>query len=135
MISGIHHLGMIVDDYERTVAFYRDVVGGDLKTETSIDGKVDVAFIRIPGGRLELIARRERGTYLDELLDELGDHSQYHVAYTVPDIEAAMVTLDEHDVEMYNREPVGGVGAYVRAFVDPESVSGLPIELVELQDD
>lgn len=126
---------MIVDDYEGTVAFYRDVMGGDLETETSIDGKVDVAFVRISGGRLELIARRERGTYLDELLDALGDHSRYHVAYTVPDIEAAMVTLDDHDVDMYNREPVGGVGAYVRAFVEPESVPGLPVELVELQDD
>lgn len=135
MISGIHHLGIIVDDYDQTVTFYRDVLGGELETETSVDGKVDVAFLRVPGGKVEVIARRERGTYLDELLDDLRDRSEYHVAYTVPDIEAAMSQLDEHGVRMYDREPVGGIGAYVRAFVEPSDVPGLPIELVELEDE
>jgi catechol 2,3-dioxygenase-like lactoylglutathione lyase family enzyme len=126
---------MIVDDYDRTVSFYCDMIDGELETETSIDGKVDVAFLRIPGRKLEVIARQERGTYLDELLDDLRDHTPYHVAYTVPDIEAAMRRLDEHDIQMYNQQPVGGVGAYVRAFVKPGAVPGLPIELVELKDE
>lgn len=125
---------MIVDDYDRTTTFYRDVLGGTLGEETSVDGKVDVGFVHTPGGTVELISRSERGTYLDDLIDDLQEHSQYHVAYTVPDIEAAMDTLEDHGVELYDHEPVDGLGAYVRAFVAPESVPGLPVELVELRD-
>lgn len=135
MISGIHHLGMLVTDYERTVEFYGEVLGGELVEEVSVDGKVEVAIVEVPEGKLELIARNERGTYLDDLLDELREHSQYHVAYTVSDIEVALEALGERGFELYNPEPVEGVGNYVRAFVAPGAVPGIPIELVELRDD
>lgn len=135
MIEDINHIGMIVDDYEGTVAVYLDVMGGTVADEVSVDGKVDIALVGVAGGQLELIARRERGTYLDGLLDALLEQSPYHVAYEVSDMAVAMASLADHGIEMYNDEPVEGIGAYVRAFPDPASVPGLPFELVERRGD
>lgn len=132
MITGCHHVGLVVDDYERTVAFYRDVLGGELATETDVDGKVRVAFVDFPGHAVEVIAREKRGTRLDGLLDELRARSDYHVAHVVPDVEAAMAAVEAGGYRMYDESPVEGLGPYVRAFVHPHDVPAIPVELVEL---
>ncbi|WP_435181356.1 VOC family protein [Halorussus sp. AFM4] len=111
-----------------TATFYCDLLDGELREETSVDGRVDLGFIQTSGGKVELITRNERGAYLDDLLDEIQDHSQCHVAYPVPDIATSKETLEDRGIELYDCEPVDGTGAYVRAFVAP----GVPIELVDL---
>lgn len=131
MFEGLHHVGQIVDDIDETTAFYRDVLGGTVASTGSVDGKVDVAFVDLPAYRTELICRHRRGTYLDDLLDELVERSASHVAFVVSDIDAAMASFEDAGYPMYDEEPVGGLGPYVRAFVDPHEVPGTPIELVE----
>ena len=134
MITGCHHVGLVVDDYERTVGFYRDVLGGDLATETDVDGKVRVAFVDFPGHAVEVIAREERGTRLDDLLDALRERSDYHVAHAVEDIEAATAAVEREGYRMFDESPVEGLGPYVRAFVHPYDVPAIPVELVELDE-
>ncbi|PSQ17541.1 hypothetical protein BRD00_07515 [Halobacteriales archaeon QS_8_69_26] len=132
MIAGCHHVGLVVDDYVRTVEFYRDVLGGEVTTETDVDEKVRVAFVDLPDHAVEVIVREERGTELDDLLDVLRERSDYHVAYVVPDVEAAMVALEREGYRLFDETPVEGLGPYVRAFVHPADVPGIPVELVEL---
>lgn len=132
VFSGLHHVGHLTDEYESTMAYYRDVLGGDVRETTVVDDAVEVAFIEWPDFRVEVVGRSARGTYLDDLLDELSDVSPYHLATTVPDIEEAMAALQEEGYPMFDPEPVEGLGPYVRAFADPSAVPGLPIELVEL---
>lgn len=131
MFEGVHHVGQIVDDIEETTAFYEDVLDGTVTSSGSDDGKVDVAFVELPEYRTELICRHERGTYLDDLLDELVEKPESHVAFVVDDITAAMATFEDAGYPMYDEEPVDGLGPYVRAFVEPSAVPGMPIELVE----
>ena len=132
MISDLHHVGHFAEDYDRTVEYYRDALGGAVGETSSIDGAVDVAFVEWTGFRVEVVARTERGTYLDGLLDALLEESRYHLAGTVPDIDAAMASLSDDGYPMFDERPVDGLGPYVRAFVRPDAVPGLPIELVEL---
>jgi|AntDeeMinimDraft_4_1070355.scaffolds.fasta_scaffold01199_9 catechol 2,3-dioxygenase-like lactoylglutathione lyase family enzyme len=131
MVEGVHHVGQIVDDIEETKAFYTDVLDGTVTSTGSVDGKVDVAFVELSEFRTELICRHERGTYLDDLLDELVAKPESHVAVVVDDISAAMATFEDAGYPMHDKEPVEGLGPYVRAFVEPSAVPGMPIELVE----
>lgn len=131
MFEGVHHVGQIVDDIEETKAFYENVLGGTVTSTGSVDGKVDVAFVELPEFRTELICRHERGTYLDDLLDELVEKPTSHVAFVVDDMAAAMATFEDAGYSMYDEEPVDGLGQYVRAFVEPTEVPGMAIELVE----
>jgi catechol 2,3-dioxygenase-like lactoylglutathione lyase family enzyme len=134
MLSGLHHFGHLADDYDRAMTYYCDVLGGTVEASTTVDDAVEVAFVSWPEFRVEVVARRERGTYLDDLLDELAEPVPYHLAVTVPDIEAAMDSLEGDGYPMFDAEPVEGLGPYVRAFVEPDAVPGLPVELVELDE-
>lgn len=134
VFSNLHHFGHLTDDHDRTLRYYRNVLGGSVEESSTVDEKVDVTFVEWPQFRVEIVSRRERGTYLDELLDKLLDESPYHLAITVPDIDTAMAALEDDGIPMYNEEPVGGLGPYVRAFPEPSATPGLPIELIELED-
>lgn len=132
MLSGLHHVGHVTTEYDRTIRFYRDALNGTVGETTTVGGAVSVAFVEWPSFRVEVVARDERGTYLDGLLDELLDVSPYHLAVIVPDIEEAIASLANVGYPMFDEQPVEGLGPYVRAFVEPHSTPGLPIELVEL---
>lgn len=134
VLSELHHVGHLTDDYERAVTYYCDVLSGTIEETTTIEDAVEVAFIIWPGFRVEVVARKERGTYLDALLDDLTAVSPYHLAVTVPDVEEAMAGLERRGYPMFDEEPVDGLGPYVRAFVVPDAVPGLPLELIELRD-
>lgn len=131
MLSGLHHFGHLAEDYDQAMTYYCDVLGGTVEESTTVDGAVDVAFVSWPEFRVEVVGRRERGTYLDELLDELAEPAPYHLAVTVSDIEVTMEALQQDGYSMFDSEPVEGLGPYVRAFVEPADVPGLPIELIE----
>lgn len=133
MLSGLHHVGHITDDYDRTVQFYRDALGGTVGETATVGGAVSVAFVEWPSFRVEVVAREERGTYLDGLLDELLDVSPYHLAVTVSDIDTAMASVESAGYPMFDERPVEGLGPYVRAFIEPNAVPELPIEFVELE--
>lgn len=133
MLSTIHHVGHLTARFDRTLAYYRDTLGGEVAVTTDVDGKVDVAFVEWPDLRIELVSRTERGTYLDELLDALEAESPYHLAVVVDDIAESAVRLEERGIPMFDEEPVDGLGPYRRAFADPDAVPGLPIELIELE--
>ncbi|MFC4440384.1 MULTISPECIES: VOC family protein [Natrialbaceae] len=131
MIDDLHHIGHIVDNLEQSVDYYTNILNGEVTQTGSVDEKVDVAFVDLPGYQMEVICRHERGTYLDGLLDTLLEQSRYHIAFAVSDIEASMEKFDTNGYEMYNNEPVDGLGSYARAFVDPSSTPGMPVELIE----
>lgn len=131
MLEDVHHVGQIVNDIETTKTFYKDVLNASIIDFESVDGKVDIAFVELPQYRTEVICRHERGTYLDELLDSLVAESESHLAIVVDDIITAMTTFEQAGYPMYNNEPVDGIGQYVRAFVNPSAVPGMPIELIE----
>ncbi len=133
MFETVHHVGQLVDDIDGVTAFYEDVLGGEVTATGDVDGKVEVAFVEVGGTAAELIARHERGTYLDDLLDAHRAVSNCHLAYVVEDIAAAAAAFEDAGYPMFDEEPVGGLGPYVRAFLDPAAVPGIPIELVELR--
>lgn len=135
MFEGVHHVGHLVDDIDETTAFLTDVLDGTVTETATVDGKVDVAFVELPGQTVELISRRERGTYLDDLLDAHLEVSTTHTAFVVSDIAAAASMLETAGYPMFDPEPVEGLGPYVRAFVSPAAVPTPPIELVELGDE
>lgn len=145
MITGVHHVGQVVEDFDAALALYVDVLGATVFERRDIEGENDsetehadpavrMAFTEVPGCELHLISRERRGTDLDPLLDSLLAVSPYHVAYTVPDIREIISRTERAGFEMLDPEPVSGLGPYRRAFADPESVPGIPFEFVELLD-
>lgn len=83
-VRKIEHIGIMVTNMERSIAFYQTVVGLELLGKlTHTNGIVELAFLGAPGAnetQVELIAN-----YSGQLAEEARVH---HIAFTVDGLEA-----------------------------------------------
>ena len=94
MISKIEHIGIMVKDMDESIRFYTEVLGLKLVERAPLNETVELAFLSFPGQenvQIELIGR-DPSTIPEEGLVN-------HLAFTVPDLEAAMARLQEAGVE------------------------------------
>lgn len=145
-VSGIHHTGLHVQDIERSLTFYRDLIGLELvrRREARADYAAEVlgypgailkiALLRHPSGGhiLELIEYVEpRGTPVDTATPNPGT---IHVCFTVSDLQATFTRLRAAGVPFKSAGPVaitaggftGGCAVYL---TDPD---GIALELLQL---
>jgi catechol 2,3-dioxygenase-like lactoylglutathione lyase family enzyme len=142
--TGIHHTGYTVSDLDRSVAFYRDLLGCELIATQEKQGgylgaivghpdaHVRMAHLRLPGG--------EHVIELFEYLSPEGERPPHevvnvgltHLCFLVDDLQAAYDELSGKGVEFFS-PPVlvdtgintGGYGVYLR---DPD---GITVELFQ----
>lgn len=111
-VIGIHHTSRSVSDMERSLRFYRDLLGMEVLLDTEMAGEMLEREVALEGARLRLVELGSEGAPLLELLeyyepkpkqrsDELRpcDAGAHHVALTVEDIESAYASLREAGVE------------------------------------
>jgi len=107
-----NHTSFTVSDIDRTIAFFRNVLGcsvvspkapRDQKVIQQITGvsaaDVMIAYLMAPGGHqielIEYLAPEERGSVRPRPCDT----GSAHLAFDVDDIEAAVAAAKEHDVQ------------------------------------
>lgn len=143
-VAGILHTGLTVSDLDRSVAFYRDLLGLELITQWDSsqpylrtvvgypDAELRIALLRLPEGRgggpghhIELLEyRRPRGSRGDANTYNPGNG---HVAFMVEDLEATYTELKAEGVR-FKSAPVdithgrnaGGRAVY---FFDPDDIT------------
>lgn len=124
MLSSIHHIALIVSNYEKSKAFYTEVLGLEIIQEVYREErqsyKLDLAL---------------NGVYIIELFsfpdykpraswpEALGLR---HLAFAVEDIEAAIARLQLFQVEVEPLRIDQYTGKKFTFFFDPD---GLPLEL------
>ena len=148
-ISGILHTGLTVGDLDRSIAFYRDLLGLELITQWDSsqpylrtvvgypDAELRIALLRLPerlgggaGHHLELLEyRRPRGVRGDANTFNPGNG---HVAFMVDDLEATHAELKAKGVR-FKSEPVEinhgrNAGAKAVYLFDPDDIT---LELVQ----
>ena len=144
MIKGIEHSCFTVSDLERSVAFYRDVLGLELvfteRSEASGDdrsqtlgvakSRLKLAIFRVGDAQLELIEYiTPKGRPYDRQNCDIGTA---HVAFKVDDIEAAYQALLARQVRFTGPPatiPAGPMqGWRWTYFFDPDGIS---LELIQ----
>jgi lactoylglutathione lyase len=94
-IKKIEHVGIMVKNLETSIAFYRDVIGMELRdTLVHTNGVIRLAFLSFKGSEeteLELIEG-----YNDQLPLEGKVH---HIAFAVDNVEEEVERLRTHDVK------------------------------------
>lgn len=111
-LKKIEHVGIYVTDLDRSVAFYRDVLGLELKDIIDI-GTGRIAFMQIGDSQLELVCNASTGSRPAGVVD--------HVTFTVNDIDAVYNRLKEFGVELIDEAPkeVFGGKAKILFFYGP----------------
>jgi catechol 2,3-dioxygenase-like lactoylglutathione lyase family enzyme len=111
-VVGVHHTSRSVGDMERSLRFYRDLLGLEVLVDTEMAGEMLEREVALEGARVRLVGLGTGGETMLELLqyheprprgdgDELRpcDVGAYHFALTVDDIHAFYDKLLEADVE------------------------------------
>lgn len=129
LLQSIHHIAIICADYEKSKAFYTEILGFDIdrevyrserksyKLDLSLNGQYCIELFSFPNPP----ARPSRPEAL----------GLRHLAFSVQDINAAIVTLNEAGIQT---EPIRideFTGKQFTFFSDPD---GLPLELYAQND-
>jgi methylmalonyl-CoA/ethylmalonyl-CoA epimerase len=134
-VSDVHHIGHAVEDLDTAIATYERLLGARCEhRETVPEQGVEAASMDVGGDRIELLAPLGEDTPVGRFLARRGP-GMHHVAYRVDDIRAALRDAAEAGATLIDEEPRTGLFGLLVAFIHPESVDGVLVELVQPKDE
>ncbi len=136
MIGNIHHSSRTISNMERSLAFYRDILGfkvveditseepGIQEASTTPKSQLRIVMLEAGGARVELIEfLKEKGKFYDRPL-ALNDVGSSHIAFEPEDMDQVYEHLLSQGVRFTSPPQVTwrGPGRYWRAtvFYDPD---------------
>ena len=145
MIKGIFHTSITVDNLERSVLFYRDILGLELLFTREASGEAVSKSIGVENAHLKIAMFKVGDDFL-ELIEYVSpkctpkglepcDIGNMHVAFRVTDIDEVSRKLERHGYR-FSAPPrhilEGSMKGWVYAyFKDPD---GAQLEVVEIRD-
>ncbi len=144
MILATRHTGIVVQDLEKSLRFWRDFMGMEVVIDFREEGEFIDTVQRLEGVRLRMVKLRAAdGTMIQLLKDdahspngrgheELCDYGIRHIAFTVPDIDHSWRVLRDANCDVLS-EPVTSPDGKAKLFFarDPE---GNYLEIVQVID-
>ena len=132
LLLNLDHVAIAVADLDEAIERYRSRYRVEpIYREIVEQQGVEEAMIPVGGSYLQLLQPLGPETPVGRFLARHGE-GLHHLAYAVPDIEAALAHLAAEGAELIDSEPrIGGRGARI-AFVHPRGSNGVLTELVEL---
>jgi methylmalonyl-CoA epimerase len=120
-----------VNDLDPVIDIYERVLGATLEhRETVPEQGVEAASVLVGTGRIELLRPLGEDTPVGRFIAKRGP-GMHHVAYRVQDIRSALASASAEGAQLIDAEPRTGLFGLQVAFIHPESVAGVLVELVE----
>jgi len=130
-VSEVHHIGHAVADLDAAIATYERLFDARCEhRETVPEQGVEAASMLLGGDRVELLAALGEDTPVGRFLAKRGP-GMHHVAYRVDDIERALSLAAAVGAELIDETPRTGLFGLRVAFIHPDSVDGVLVELVQ----
>jgi methylmalonyl-CoA/ethylmalonyl-CoA epimerase len=127
---GIHHVGVAVEDLDRALETYVDVLGASVEHRAALaDQGVEAAAVLVGRDRVELLAPTGEDTPVGKFIAKRGP-GMHHVAYLVDDVAGTLRDLAADGVELIDDTPRHGLFGLEVAFVHPDAVHGVLTEVV-----
>jgi methylmalonyl-CoA epimerase len=129
-IRGLDHVGLVVERIDEALETWERLLGATLeRRETLADQGVEAVMLRVGPGRIELIAPVRDDTGVARFLDSRGS-GMHHLALEVDDVRVALDELDAAGATLVDTAPRRGFGGHEVAFVHPDSVHGVLVEVI-----
>ena len=127
----IDHVAIAVFDLDATLADLKQQYGAEpLSRETVESQGVEEAMVAVGGSSVQILQPLSPDTPVGRFLEKRGE-GMHHIAFAVPDIEAALHHLQEIGTRLIDVEPRIGGGGHRIEFVHPSAFAGTLVELVE----
>jgi methylmalonyl-CoA/ethylmalonyl-CoA epimerase len=131
VFARIDHVGVAVDDLDAAIALHETTYGMALvHREVVAEQGVEAVLFDVGENHVELLRPLADDTPVGKFLASRGP-GLHHVAYRVPDIEAALAALRTAGVSLIDETPRTGIRSSRVAFVHPKSTGGVLTEIVQ----
>jgi methylmalonyl-CoA epimerase len=121
----IHHVGVAVDDLDRSIDTYARLFGGSVEYRAVVpDQGVEAASLRVGDSRVELLRALGADTPVGRFVTRRGP-GMHHVAFSVADLEEELARLKAEGAQLIDQEPRPGLFGLQVAFVHPEATGGV----------
>ncbi|MCK6583056.1 MAG: methylmalonyl-CoA epimerase [Anaerolineales bacterium] len=131
-IKAVNHVAVVVEDMEKSLAFWRDALGIELHELRDVPAeKSQVAFLPLAGAEVELVMPTTDDSGIAKYLAKRGQ-GMHHLCLEVDDIEAMMAQLKGKNIRLINEEARTAADGKKYAFIHPESSGGVLVELYQI---
>ena len=131
-LGRLNHVGVATPSIEKSIAFYRDVMGAEvIRAPFDLPAQgVRVCFVDTPNSQIELIEPLGESSPIVKFLEKNPLGGQHHVCFEVPDIHAARAELEAKGARILGEPRIGAHGTPV-FFVHPKDMGGVLTEIME----
>ena len=127
----VSHVGIAVRDLESAIKSYSVLSGLQNPAIENIESeKVEVAMFSSVGGRIELLAATSEDSPIARFINNRGE-GLHHICIYVDDIELKLSELKKAGIKVIDETYRLGAGGKKIAFVHPQNLNGVLIELEE----
>jgi methylmalonyl-CoA epimerase len=127
----IDHIGIAVEDLDAAIALHEEAYGMEVvHRETVAEQGVEAVLLDVGENHVELLAPLGPDTPVGKFLAKKGP-GLHHVAYQVPDIDAALGELRAAGLRLIDETPRTGIRSSRVAFLHPSATGGVLTEIVE----
>jgi methylmalonyl-CoA epimerase len=127
----IDHIGIAVEELDAAIALYEGAYGMEVvHRETVAEQGVEAVLLDVGENHVELLAPLGPDTPVGKFLAKKGP-GLHHVAYQVPDIDAALGELRAAGLRLIDETPRTGIRSSRVAFLHPSATGGVLTEIVE----
>jgi methylmalonyl-CoA/ethylmalonyl-CoA epimerase len=129
-IRSVHHVAMAVADLDGAIETYRRLFGAEVELREKLEAQgVEAVYLDVGGARVELLMPLDDATPVGRFLAKRGP-GMHHVAFEVTQAASALRELDQAGAELIDPELREGLAGHRVAFVHPDSVHGVLVEVV-----
>lgn len=133
MLKKIEHIGVAVQDIEKSIPLFRDILGIPLEKVYESDAiKTKIAFFPLGDSTIELIEAMDPSSPVAKFIQKRGE-GIHHICFGVENVEAALRHFEARGIELLNQKPRRMENGDLIAFLNPKSTNGILIELVEME--
>ena len=132
MIKKVEHIGVAVENIEKSIHIFKDLLGLPLERVYESDViKTKIAFFPVGGSTIELIEPMDPSSPAAKFIQKRGE-GIHHICLGVENVEAALRHYESLGIELLNKTPRKTQDGRIIAFLNPKSTNGVLIELEEI---
>lgn len=131
-LGPIHHVGYVVADLDAGLAALGRTVPVEVTVREVMQSQGVEALMAVTGGggAVELITPLDPEGAIARFLASRGE-GFHHVAFAVPDVDAALDALRRRGAEVVDERARRGLGGHMVGFLHPRATLGVLTELVQ----
>jgi methylmalonyl-CoA epimerase len=128
----VNHIAILVDDAEKSLNFWRDVLGMQVSHVEQIPAEESkVFFLPIGDVTIELVQPDSADSSLTRFLEKRGP-GMHHICLEVDDLLGMLDRFRGKGIHVINEVPLVGLDGVMYVFIHPKSTNGVLVELYEL---